>query len=138
MQQFNGGGVVVHILHWWPWGPLDTVICGAEGETITDPSGRLGEGPCCSPRGNEQWSPGMCRADLSSLETECLSHCLKKQLKYTYLKFFSYTRQAKNVYKHSINHLLVAYKHKEAKLVSSSSLFLDSLTLLLGSLWVSF
>lgn len=45
MQQFNGGGVVVHVLHWGPWGPLDTIICGAEGETITDPSELSGEGP---------------------------------------------------------------------------------------------
>lgn len=26
VQQFNGGGIVVHGLHWWPWGPLDTII----------------------------------------------------------------------------------------------------------------
>lgn len=37
VQQFNGGGIVVHGLHWWPWGPLDTIICGAEGKTITAP-----------------------------------------------------------------------------------------------------
>lgn len=131
MQQFNGGGVVVHVLHWWPWGPLDTIICGAEEETITDLAAVLIVG-------NSEWSPGVCRADLSSLEMECLFHCLKKQLKCTYLKFFSYTRQAKNVYKHSINHLLVAYKHKEAKLVFFSFLLLDSSMWLLGSLRVSF
>lgn len=61
VQQFNGGRVVVYVLHRRPRGPLDTVICGAEGRTIRDPAGRSGEGPHCGPKSGNcggRWEAG--------------------------------------------------------------------------------
>lgn len=72
MQEFNGGRVVVHALHGWPGGPLDTVICGAEGKTIIDSSERQARGLMVALRvaayvHGAAFSPG-CRVSFSLLK----------------------------------------------------------------------